>query len=434
MRFASLNEWLHWQERLHPKAIDLGLNRVASVWRRLRPAGLDCPVITVGGTNGKGSCVALLGAILGAADYRTGLYTSPHLLRYNERIHIAGAQVEDVPLCAAFERVDQARGTVSLTYFEFATLAALDLFAEAALDAVVLEVGLGGRLDAVNLLDADVALVTTVDLDHTDWLGPDRDTIALEKAGIFRPGHPAIIGESGPPLALLEQARILGTPVLRAGQDFYLRAGPRDWDWQGPQHSYIGLPRPALRSARQLDNAAAVLMVLDCLAGRLPIDRDAICAGLSSVRLPGRLQVIPGAITWILDVAHNVQAAANLALDLEGMPCAGRTHAVFACLADKDALGMLRALAPQIGHWHLAPLEGPRARPVADLVAALGAAGIQAPWGDYGSVGGALEGALKGARSGDRILVTGSFLTVATALNCLGLHARTSSRVPRVSL
>jgi dihydrofolate synthase / folylpolyglutamate synthase len=416
MRFTTLEAWLHWQERLHPRPMELGLERVAAVWRRLRPQGLACPVVTVGGTNGKGSCCALLEAILAAAGYRTGAYTSPHLLRYNERVRIHGSEATDAALCAAFDRVDQARGDISLTYFEMGTLAALDLFAAVDLDLAILEVGLGGRLDAVNLVDADVILVTTVDLDHTAWLGPDRASIAREKAGIFRAGRPAVIGERDPPAALLEQAAAIGARPLRAGIDYDAEPDAAGWTWRGPGRVRHGLPRPALRGARQIDNAAAVLMVLECLRQPLPVGQDAVRAGLHGVCLAGRLQVLPGSVTLVLDVAHNVQAAAELARDLAAMPCAGRTHAVFACLADKDAVGMLRALGGVVGHWHLVQLQGPRARPLAELAEALGMAGSGAAAGGHASVAEALDAALRCAAEGDRILVTGSFLTVAAAL------------------
>lgn len=422
MRFQTLNDWLSWQERLHPSAIDLGLERVAAVWRRLRPAGLDCSVVTIGGTNGKGSCVAMLEAILRSAGYRTGIYTSPHLFRYNERIRLDGAEVSDAALCDAFERVDRARRGTSLTYFEFGTLAALDLFAREGLDLVVLEVGLGGRLDAVNLLDADVALVTTVGLDHTAWLGEDLDSIAREKAGIFRIGRPAVIGQTNPPAGLLEAAQALGAKVFLAGRDFAAQAGEQDWRWTSLERSRSGLPLPALRSECQLDNAAAVLMVLECLLPRFPVGQGTVRTGLQQVQLVGRLQVIPGGVTLVMDVAHNPQAALNLARDLKSIPCAGATHAVFACFRDKDAPGMLRALSPAVGHWHLAsPDDGERALSAEALEQLLIASGVETPRECYNSVAEAFSEARRAARPGDRVLVTGSFLAVAAALESLSL-------------
>ncbi len=419
MRFATLDDWLRWQEGLHPKAIDLGLDRVAEVWKRLRPGGLTCPVLTVAGTNGKGSCVAMAEAMARAGGYRTGAYTSPHLRRYNERIRIDGAPIADAPLCASFDRIDQARGDLSLTYFEFGTLAALDLFAVAEPDLVVLEVGLGGRLDAVNLIDADVGLVSAIGLDHADWLGSDLDGIAREKAGIFRAGRPAIIGQADAPAALREAAQALGATVYQAQQEFAVRRVEGGWDWLGPRRNRSGLPVPALRSARQLDNAAAVLMALECLGDRLPLGQDAVREGLLEVRLEGRMQRLPGAVPVILDVAHNPQAASNLAQDLRAMPHAGRTHCVFACLKDKDAAGILTLLAPLVDTWYFAGLHGARARPPAELGAALAGSGADSPAAFYLDVAGALAAARAAARSGDRIVVTGSFLTVADALAVL---------------
>ncbi len=423
MRFHTLDDWLRWQERLHPSAIDLGLERVAGVWRRLRPGGLDCPVVTVGGTNGKGSSVVTLESILGASGYRTGCYTSPHLRRYNERIHIAGDEISDAELCVAFERVDRARGAVSLTYFEFGTLAALELFAGAGLDLAVLEVGLGGRLDAVNLLDAEVALVTTVGLDHTDWLGEDLNAIAREKAGIFRSGRPAVIGQADPPSALLEAAESVGARVFLAGREFAVEPGERDWSWSGPGRTYHALPWPNLRSGGQLDNTAAVLMVLDCLSQRFPVDQEALRSGLQQARLAGRLQLVPGDVTLILDVAHNVQAASNLAQDLGSISCQGRTHAVFGCMQDKDVAGMMQVLSLQIDCWHLASPSGDRALGIEALEQALSAAAVSAPRRSYGAVDEALTGARREALPGDRILISGSFLTVAEALDDLTLQS-----------
>jgi dihydrofolate synthase/folylpolyglutamate synthase len=416
MRFSNLNNWLSWQERLHPTDIELGLERVSEVWNRLRPAGLGCTVIAIGGTNGKGSCAAMLDAILGAAGYRSGCYTSPHLLRYNERIRIRGEPVGDDVLCAAFDRVDKAREGVSLTYFEFGTLAALDLFTDARLDAAILEVGLGGRLDAVNLLDSDVALISSVGLDHMAWLGPDLDSIGREKAGIFRSGRPAVIGESAPPAGLVETARDLGTPLLLAGKDYRAEVEGVGWDWHGPRRSRRGLPLPALRSRRQVDNAAAVLMVLDLLAEPLPVDQAAVRTGLQQARLPGRLQVLGGEVTLILDVAHNLPAASNLAADLRGLATGGETHVVFGTLQDKDAAGMIAALHPQADRWYLAALEGSRAAPLSALQVAYRGSGIASPVGAYRSVPEAFAAAQRAAKPADRILVTGSFVTVAAVL------------------
>ncbi len=420
MRYSSLDEWLHWQERLHPQDIELGLERAAAVWKRLRPGGLHCPVISVAGTNGKGSCVAMLEAMLRAAGYRIGCYSSPHLLRYNERIRINGQEVQDPPLCAAFERIDLARGDISLTYFEFGTLAALDLFAATELDCVILEVGLGGRLDAVNILDADLSLVTGVALDHMDWLGHDLDNIAREKAGICRAGKPLVIGQADPPPGLIRAAEDMGAIVLRREKDFSLRDEGMTWSWLGPARSRPALPRPVLRAAHQLDNAAAVLMALDCLSDRLPLGQDAVREGLLGVRLAGRLQVFPGVVSLVLDVAHNPQAAGNLAQDLASIPCSGITHAVFGCFRDKDAAGMMNALRSQVDVWHLAFIGGERARPAQDLANILNQSGVAAPSHTHDSLKQALQQVRAQARPGDRVLVTGSFLTVAACLEHLG--------------
>jgi dihydrofolate synthase/folylpolyglutamate synthase len=417
MRFQTLDEWLLWQEQLHPTQIELGLARVAQVWRQLRPQGLGCPVVSVAGTNGKGSSVALLDAILRAAGYRIGCYTSPHLRRYNERVRIDAKEVSDQTLCQAFERVDQARGEVSLTYFEFGTLAALDVFCAASLDLVILEVGLGGRLDAVNLIDADVALVTGVDFDHMDWLGDDLASIAREKAGIFRPARPAVIAQADAPPALAAEAHRIAAEVFLAGCDFHAEAQSAQWSWHGPGHCRFGLPWPALRAAHQIDNAAAVLMVIECLAGRFPVDQRAVRSGLRQVRLDGRLQVIPGEVSLILDVAHNPQAMLGLAHDLTTLPSAGRLHAVFGCFADKDAVAMVRALAPLVAQWHLAAPASPRALPAADLAVIVQAADAAAVTRVYPSVAQALAGARQRALPGERVLVTGSFLMVAAALD-----------------
>jgi len=419
MRFDTLDQWLQWQEQLHPSSIDLGLERVARVWWRLKPQGLACPVITVGGTNGKGSCVAMLDSILRAGGYRVGCYSSPHLLRYNERIRIDGEEAADLALCSAFQRVDAAREGVSLTYFEFGTLAALDLFAMARLDLVVLEVGLGGRLDAVNLLDADVALVTGVAMDHTEWLGKDLDAIAREKAGIFRPGRPAVIGQPDAPAALAQAARNLGAALYVAGTDFSAQRNTQGWDWCGQTRKRRGLPLPALRSRRQLDNAAAVLMVLECLDERLPLGQEAVRSGLFGVQLPGRLQLLPGEVNLILDVAHNEQAARNLARDLGSMPCSGHTHCVFGCFADKDVTAMVQALSGQVDLWYPTRPGGGRDLEPGALVKVLRSVGIE-PAAATPSVVDSLSLARSTARAGDRILVTGSFLTVSAAMQSVG--------------
>lgn len=415
MRFANLAEWLAWQETLHPSAVDLGLARVRAVAGRLGWGPLPFPVISVAGTNGKGSTVAFLTAVLEAAGYRVGAYTSPHLLRYNERVRVAGAPAPDEALCQAFERIDRARGELSLTYFEFGTLAALDLFRQASLDALVLEVGLGGRLDAVNLVDADVAIVTTVDLDHTEWLGPDRESVGREKAGILRRGRPAVCGDPHPPASLLAVAAGLGAPLYRIGRDYDLVEQDGRWDARLGEEWLTGLPPPRLAGRAQLRNAATALMALRTLAERLPVSRAALEQGVRRAALPGRLQVLPGAVERILDVAHNPQAARELAAFLQSRPCAGRTHALVGMLSDKDVVGVLREVVPWVDSWRLASLGGPRGGRAEDLAQALAGLTV-APVTTWPDPASAYRDLLRATRPPDRVVVFGSFLTVGPAL------------------
>ncbi len=421
MRFATLDQWLDWQGTLHPREIELGLERVAAVWRRLRPDGLGCPVISVAGTNGKGSSVALLEAILGAAGYRTASYTSPHLVRYNERIRLDGEPVDDARLCHAFDRVDRARGEIPLTYFEFGTLAALEIFADAAPEVALLEVGMGGRLDAVNVIDADVALITTIGLDHTAWLGDTLEQIAREKAGIMRPGRPAVCADPAPPASLPDHAKRQGVPLDLAGRDFGWRREAEGWSWWGGGSRRSALPLPALRGGYQLQNAAAVLMVLERLKERLPVDQQAVRAGLQQVRLQGRLQVLPGEPTVILDVAHNPQAAAALARDLDRMAHAGRTLALFGMLADKDVAAVATELAERIDRWYVATLDPSERGQEAEAVAAgLRQGGVPGRSIDcFGTPGEALLAALAAAAPEDRLVGFGSFHLVGALLERL---------------
>ena len=430
MRFPTLDAWLRWQETLHPAEIELGLERVSAVFARLRPelapGAFPCPVITVAGTNGKGSSVAMLEAILAAAGYRVGVYTSPHLLRYNERVRIAGAEAGDEALCVAFERIDQARGETSLTYFEFGTLAALDIFAAAALDVVVLEVGMGGRLDAVNILDPDVALITSIGIDHAQWLGNDREAIAREKGGILRKGRPGVYSGRDMPAALAQTAESLGAELNVLGREFTYHMRRSEWSWQSVEARRDALPLPALRGAHQLDNAAGVLMALACLADRLPVGQAAVRAGLLEARLPGRFEVLPGEVTRILDVAHNPEAAAALGEQLAGLPPVGKTRAVVGMLADKDHAGVFSAVADQVDQWYLADLQAPRGAKARQLAEVLGRVlegrGGSAPVRCFDSVSDACAAAAADSQSGegpggDRIVVFGSFYTVAEALH-----------------
>jgi dihydrofolate synthase / folylpolyglutamate synthase len=421
MRFSRLADWLAWQETLHPQAIDMGLTRLSGTLERLNWRAPKCPVITVGGTNGKGSSVALLSRILTCAGYRVGTFTSPHLLRYNERITLEGKQVSDASLLAAFERIDAARGDQTLTFFEFNALAALLVFETAQLDAIVLEVGMGGRLDAVNVVDADVALVTSIALDHCDWLGSDLETIGMEKAGIFRSGRPAVFGARAMPESIARRAAELNAPLMRLGVDFDFTRATDTWSWRSAQDglSLERLPPPALFGPAQFDNAAAVLQVLRCLQARLPVDRHAIETGLRTVRLMGRFQVIAEqGVEWVLDVAHNPAAAKTLATQLRVEQPRGRTIAVCGILSDKDIAGIAAELRSSFSEWIVAGLDGPRALSPAVLSERLRASGITVDAAGR-NVEEACAVARRRAQDGDRIVIFGSFLTVAPALQWL---------------
>lgn len=426
MRFPTLADWLVWQETLHPNAIDLGLDRLQRTLDRLGWRRPDCPVLTVAGTNGKGSCVALTARILAEAGYRVGTFTSPHLLRYNERIVVGGAEVSDEALIDAFERIDAARGGDTLTFFEFNAAAALLVFADQRPDAVVLEVGMGGRLDAVNVVDADVALITSIDLDHCDWLGRDRQAIGREKAGIFRRGRPAIFGARDMPASIADYAQQIGADLQQLGRDFdWTAAGPR-WTWRGRSGEQRDLPAPALHGGVQYDNAAAVLAALEALSSRLAVPRAAIERGLLTVTLPGRFQILrqtrPRPIEWILDVAHNPAAARALAAQLAAHPTSGRTIAVCGVLGDKDIEGIARELHASFDCWVIVGLQGGRALAPEVLAQRMRAAGanVEAVAADVAAGCRAAEGM---AQAGDRIVVFGSFLTVGPALAMLASQA-----------
>jgi len=416
MRFQSLDEWLSWQEGLHPSEIDLGLDRVRTVLCELGHQQLNCPVISVAGTNGKGSSVAMLEAIYLAAGYRVGAYTSPHLLSYNERVHLNGEPVTDQLLCDAFEDIDQARADTSLTYFEFGTLAAIEIFAQANLDVVIMEVGLGGRLDATNVLDADVALITSIDLDHADWLGNDREVIAREKAGIMRAGRSAVCGDANPPASLQQVANEVGAQLYQSGRDFSFLDQSVQWRWLCGERVRDALPEPALRGAFQKANAAAVLMVVELLAERLPLSQSHIREGLANVTVPGRFQVLPGDVPLILDVAHNPQAARALAANLSAWPMPGKVYAVTAMMADKDIGGIMAVMAGVVDHWCLASVDLPRAATAEQLAATLDETVSGAEYELCASVNKALA-VLEGLiQPNDRVVVFGSFYTVAQVM------------------
>lgn len=418
---SSLAGWLSHLESLHPKTIALGLERVVQVKGRLN-LNPDFPIIVVGGTNGKGSVCAMLESILHAAGYRVGCYTSPHLLSYNERVRIAKQQASDEELCASFEKIEQVRGDISLTYFEFGTLAAMQLFISHKVDVAILEVGLGGRLDAVNVFDADVSVVTSVDIDHVDFLGGTREQIAFEKAGIFRPGRVAICGDSDVPQALRGHAQQVGAELWCIGSEFGFVAHQQQWDYRGQAGGRNALPMPALRGAFQLHNASAALAALDTLQNRLPVSMAAVRRGLTEVELTGRFQFVPGKPQQILDVAHNPHAARSLAQNLANLPPA-KTFAVFAMLRDKDIAGVVAELDAQIDVWLVAGIDAPRGATAAELAQVLKTQGVRGEIVNCPAIADALHEASNRAGENDRIAALGSFYTVAEVMRVRGLRS-----------
>ncbi len=417
----TLEQWLTHCEQLHPNTIDLGLERVRQVAERMA-VRFTCPVITVAGTNGKGSTCAMLDAILRQAGYRTGVYTSPHLVHFEERLRLDGDNVAAADLTAAFARVESARceggAEVSLTYFEFSTLAILDVMTRAGLDVAVLEVGLGGRLDAVNIIDPDCAVITCIGLDHMELLGPDRESIGREKAGIMRTGRTVVVGDPAPPQSVLDHATEIDAEVWRFGVDFTVSADQQRWSWNGRDHRFGNLPVPALRGANQLVNAAGVLAALTVLRKRLPISVQAVRDGLAQVELAGRFQVIAGQPTLVLDVAHNPHAVAALAANLVAMGDFAQTHAVFGGMADKDLAAMLGQLGALVDRWYFTDLPTPRAESGIRLMARWQAQNSRADVTAtaYASPQQALQAAIRVAGPTDRILVFGSFYTVGGVL------------------
>lgn len=417
----SLPQWLAHCERLHVASIAMGLDRVTAVRRRLS-LQFACPVVTVGGTNGKGSTCAFMEHAALQAGHRVGVYSSPHLLQFEERCRIDGHPVRAESLLPHFECVERARGNTPLTYFEFTTLAILSLMAESGLDLAILEVGLGGRLDAVNVINADCAVITSIDLDHTDLLGPDRESIGREKAGIMRPGQSVIVSDPNPPGCIEAHARQLGADLRALGRDFRFDAGPSSWSWQGQHSALPALPLPALRGENQLFNAAGALAALEALEERLPMTRDAVVKALAKVALPGRFQVIDGAPTCILDVAHNAHGTAALARNLaKHLRPHQKVRAVFGAMADKDIVGMLEAVDPCVSHWYFTDLPTPRAA----TAHALHRTWATLPHRHAGSASActavrqAIASALACAQESDVILIFGSFLTVGPALEQL---------------
>jgi dihydrofolate synthase/folylpolyglutamate synthase len=414
----TLDDWLGRIERLHHRTIDLSLERVRAVADRLG-IGLACPVFLVGGTNGKGSTCAMLEAILRAAGYRVGLYSSPHLLRFNERARIGAEPAADEALIAQFEAVEAARGGTTLTYFEFTTLAVLRLFMDARLDAAVLEVGLGGRLDATNIVEPDCSIVTSIDLDHMDYLGPTREHIGFEKAHIYRRGRPAICADPQPPQRLLDVARDLGADLWRFGRDFNYQGDRQQWAYGGRAVRRAGLPYPSLRGANQLLNASGALAALEALGQRLPVSQQAVRQGLLNVELAGRFQVLPGRPAVILDVAHNPHAAAVLAENLDNMGFYPRTRAVFGMLRDKDVAGVIDKLAGRVDDWHVGGTPGARGLSGTEALRILLDRQPGASATAYDTIAAAFDAAQGEAGADDRILVFGSFLTVAEAMRAL---------------
>ncbi len=414
----DLPGWLAYIEQQHPQSIALGLARVERVRDAmgLRPT---VPVITVAGTNGKGSTCAMLEAILSAAGYRVGLYTSPHLLRYNERVRIAGREADDGALASAFARVEAARteqaGNARLTYFEFGTLAAVDLFLRSGVDVLVLEVGMGGRLDAVNAFDADCAIVTSIGMDHMDYLGATREAIGYEKAGIFRAGKSAVLADPAPPASVLAHARATAARLSRIRQEFGYQGERGQWLFWGPAGKISGLVYPALRGRVQLQNASAALAALDTLRQRLPGSIEQLRRGLAEVGLPGRFQVLPGRPAVVLDVGHNPQAAAVLADNLSDLGSCPATWAVFGMLRDKDIGGVVSLLARHVDQWLVCTLPPPRGARAAELAQVLRQAGVAAVR-EFETPALAYAAACSEAADNDRIVVFGSFHTVADVL------------------
>jgi dihydrofolate synthase / folylpolyglutamate synthase len=429
----SLEQWLAYQAQVHPQAIDLGLDRLREVLRRLQWRQPEVPVITVAGTNGKGSVVAYCAAIMAAAGYRVGTFTSPHLRDYRERIRIHDRCVGPEELVSAFERIEAARGTVGLTFFEFNTLAALLVFEAAKLDAWVLEIGMGGRLDAVNVVDPDVAVVVSIGLDHQEFLGTTLEAIAREKAGIFRQGRPAVLGSREMPEAVAQAARLIGAPLRRLGAEYDYTVQGADWHFRGRRWDLAHLPAPALMGDTQYANAATAIAALEEIDERLPLCAAAVARGLCEVRLIARFQVIPPVAAtspmWILDVAHNPDAARVLARNLRDTRSGGRTLAVCGILADKDASGVAAELRACIDAWWCVPTEGERGRGSAAL-AQIVAGRVAAPVSTAESTAAGCAAALAFANGGDRIVVFGSFHTVGPALDWLEAH----DLLPRAAL
>jgi dihydrofolate synthase/folylpolyglutamate synthase len=421
-RFTTLAEWLAWFETLHPKKIDFSLDRIRLVLDSLGIAKPKYRVVTVGGTNGKGSCVALLESIYLEAGYKVGAFTSPHLWRFNERIRLGRADVDDATLIGLFERMDSARSAVTFTYFEASAVAALLHFAEQRVDVAILEVGMGGRLDAVNVYDADAALIASIDLDHREYLGPDRESIGREKAGIFRAGKPAILGDPDPPQSVVALAAERGAPLRYLGRDFGVEAHAQGLVYRRPGAPPRILPRPAFGSSIQRVNAAACITVVDELEHVLPVTPEALAAGIRNAKLSGRLDLRRvDDVEWVFDVAHNPAAAAGLHGAVARLPRAPRTLAVFGAMSDKDLASVLRPFIAAVAEWHVAPVGSERGASVAQLRAALAELGVRNVHA-HADVAAACAAARARANPRERVLAFGSFYLVGPAMAALGLY------------
>ena len=417
MRFDSLRGWLEWQESLHPLAIDLGLERAARVFHTLNPDCIKPLTITVAGTNGKGSCIAYLEAIYKAQGYRVGAYSSPHILKYNERIKIDGVPVSDELICEAFSRIESVRGNTSLSYFEFGTLAALDIFWRSGLDIQLLEVGLGGRLDAVNIVDPDVSLITSIGIDHVDWLGATREAIGREKAGIFRASIPAIVGDPDPPDSLAQSAADKNARLYCINKDFAYKKQATTWDWFAGIRHITQLPEPGLKGEHQYRNASAVILAVNMLSANLPVSDRSIRLGLANAQLLGRFQLINDKIPVLLDVGHNPEAVKTLVEYLKGAFPGKRIHAIFSMMKDKDIAAVLEIMNPVVYDWFFAPLANPRAATESLMREIFSQSPVTRVSFGFRGFQQAYDAAKKRSQKGDLLLVFGSFFLVSDCLN-----------------
>jgi dihydrofolate synthase/folylpolyglutamate synthase len=417
MRFDSLKGWLDWQESLHPLAIDLGLERAAQVFHALNPDCLKPPTITVAGTNGKGSCIAYLEAIYRAQGYRVGAYSSPHILKYNERIKIDGKPVSDELICEAFARIEAVRGNTSLSYFEFGTLAALDIFWRSGLDVQLLEVGLGGRLDAVNIVDPDVALISSIGIDHVDWLGATREAIGQEKAGIFRAKTPAIVGDCDPPASLQQSAIDKNALLYCIGKDFGFKKQMTTWNWFAGDRKIRQIPEPGLKGEHQYRNASAVILAVEVLSKILPVSDEAIRSGVKNSHLLGRFQLINDKIPILLDVGHNPEAVKTLVDYLNRTFPDRRIHAIFSMMKDKDIASVINIMNPVVYDWFFAPLANPRAATESIMQEIFSQSSVTKVSFGFNGFAQAYEAAKSQSLENDLLLVFGSFFLVSDCLN-----------------